>query len=814
MSHFDPYESASQFAEYTNRNIFITGKAGTGKTTFLHQLRANSRKQMAVVAPTGVAAINAGGATIHSFFQLPFTPFVPTPAGKDLLMSKMKMNSARRRVLRELELLVIDEISMVRADVLDAIDTVLRSIRHRQSEPFGGVQMIFIGDMHQLSPVAQTDEWRILSDYYKGIFFFNSQVIQQNPPVYIEFDKIFRQSDSQFITVLNEVRNDALSPQGLELLQSRYKPGFAPSGKEAYITLTTHNYKADAINSDELAKIKSPLHRFKAVVKGDFPEKAYPAEASLELKTGAKVMFVKNDTEIPRRFFNGKIGEITKIEEDQFIVVKCLEDDDEIVVTPMAWNNIRYSTNETTASVEEEIIGTFTQFPLRLAWAITIHKSQGLTFDNAVIDAGAAFSPGQVYVALSRCRTLEGLILQSPINRYSVQVDEQVIRFSSQAPGEETVANQLQSSKEEYRTMLLLGLFNFEAQENSARAWYGETKTNESSFNEETLPFIHHLIGQLHAMEGVAAKFRLQLEQIIRRAPFDIKFLNERLKASAGYFSQQIDTLAETLRASPSTTDNRANAQEYDDSISALFTVLVQKKHLIEAVAEGFDIEAYFSARNHFVLPPFNVSAYSRNTTKQQMKSAHPELLNELFHLRSRLSDQENLPIYIIASTKTLVQMADFLPSTEKDLLKIHGFGKVKAQRFGAQFLEVIDRYAAEHGITSKMLDFEESARPKKEKKPKGSSALESLELFRQGMTVGEIAKARNLVENTIAGHLSGFVTSGQIPVHTLLDPEKISTAEKRLAEKPENEPLYAALNGILSPTEIIFFSAWKKRRE
>lgn len=814
MPHLNPYDCAAQFADYTNRNFFITGKAGTGKTTFLHRLRAQSKKQMAVVAPTGVAAINAGGATIHSFFQLPFTPFIPTPLGREALMSKMKMNSARRRVIRELELLVIDEISMVRADVLDAIDTVLRSIRHRQLQPFGGVQMIFIGDMHQLSPVAQTDEWRILSDYYKGIYFFHSCVIEENPPVYIEFDTIFRQSDNRFIEVLNEVRNDSLSQQGMELLQSRYNPAFVPSENDTYITLTTHNYKADAINNDELAKIKEPLHRFNATIKGDFPEKAYPAEAVLELKEGAKVMFVKNDTESPRRFFNGKIGEITKIEGTEFIVVKCPEDDDEIVVSPMIWNNIRYTTNAVTTNVEEEILGTFKQFPLRLAWAITIHKSQGLTFDKAIIDAGSAFSSGQVYVALSRCRSLEGLVLQSPINRYSIHIDDQIVRFSAQAPDYETLSGELQLAKDDYRIALLLSLFNFEPMENTARAWSNDTKTNESSFSEEALPYIHNIIGQLHEIEHVAAKFRSQLDQIIQQSPIDIAFLNERLKASSGYFSEKLNILSETLRESSVTTDNRTNAQEYDDNISSIFTATAQKKHLIKAVENGFDIESYFSARNNFTLPVFPVSAYGRNTARQQLKTLHPDLLHELIQLRSRLSDSEGLPIYIIASTKTLVQMADFLPQTEKELLKIHGFGKIKAERFGAQFLTIIADFASVNGITSRMLDFQSDEKPKKEKKekvPKGASALDSLRLYQDGLSIVEIAKERNLVESTIAKHLSGFVLTGQIPINTLIDPEKISEAEKRLAERKEGEPLYVALNGLLTQAEITIFAAWKK---
>ncbi|MDD2314502.1 MAG: DEAD/DEAH box helicase, partial [Proteiniphilum sp.] len=518
MSGFSPYECAKEFATHTNRSLFITGKAGTGKTTFLRQFRAETTKQLAVVAPTGVAAVNAGGTTIHSFFQLPFTPFTPTPAGREALIARMKMSSARRTVIRELEVLVIDEISMVRADVLDAIDTVLRHVRHRRADPFGGVQMIFIGDLYQLSPVAKTDEWQILSAYYQGIYFFHSRVMQEAPPVYVEFDKIFRQSDNVFIRVLNEVRNDALSPEGFSLLQSRYEPHFNPSPEENYITLTTHNLSADNINNTELEKITTKAHLFKAVVKGEFPENAFPVEQQLELKEGAKVMFLRNDNETPRRFFNGKIGTVTSIS-DKEVTVHCQDDADEITVPLVTWENIRYTTNPENQTVEEEIIGTFEQLPLRLAWAITIHKSQGLTFDKAIIDAGKAFSPGQVYVALSRCRSLHNLVLKSPINRYSIGLDEQVVRFSSAKPEEEQVAAELLSAKEQFRTILLLQLYDFDPLHQMARSWYFATKGNESSFSEGTVSFVGEIYKELTDLEQVAAKFRMQLKQIVRQTP-------------------------------------------------------------------------------------------------------------------------------------------------------------------------------------------------------------------------------------------------------------------------------------------------------
>jgi GTPase SAR1 family protein len=677
MTFPSPYECAKEFATQTDRNLFITGKAGTGKTTFLRKFRSGTTKQIAVVAPTGVAAINAGGVTIHSFFQLPFTPFTPTPAGRESLISRMKMNHSRRSVIRELEVLVIDEVSMVRADVLDAIDTVLRSVRHRYSEPFGGVQMIFIGDMHQLSPVAKADEWRILSDYYQGIYFFHSRVIREHSPVYVEFDRIFRQSEDHFIDVLNQVRNDSLSQEGFNLLQSRYDPQFTPSPEENFITLTTHNLSADAINRLELEKIKTIPQQFTAEVKGEFPENAFPVDRVLELREGAKVMFVRNDTEVPRRFFNGKIGTITRIEEE-VITVQCPGDTDEITVSPVLWENIRYTTNPDTKMVEEEIIGTYTQVPLRLAWAITIHKSQGLTFDKAIIDAGKAFSPGQVYVALSRCRSLNSLVLKSPINRYSLGVDEQVVRFSSSTPDEEWVSRELQAAKEHYRTTLLLQLYDFGPLLQQARDWHSETKENESSFSEETLSFVDGICHQLSDLAQVADRFRKQLQRIIQQRPVDTIFFTERLSASSPYFADKIETVLHSLKESTATTDSKANAKEYDEGIDSVFTAAALKKQLITATAGDFSVASYYAARTLFRKPPFTVTSYSRDRSGVQLKSIHPELLSELVRLRNQLSSEGNLPVYIVASVKTLVQMADYLPATEKELLKIDGYRKNK----------------------------------------------------------------------------------------------------------------------------------------
>ena len=520
----DYYQLAHGFANHTNQITFITGKAGTGKTTFLRKLKDETFKQIAVVAPTGVAAINANGTTIHSFFQLPFSPFTPTPIGKKELISKMKMQGKRQQVLRELELLVIDEISMVRADVLDAIDTVLRHYRHRDNQPFGGVQVLFIGDMFQLSPVAKRDEMQILLSYYKGIHFFDSHVMQQAPMIYIELDKVFRQKNAEFIQILDEVRLNKLTQQSLEKLESTYNPRFVPKEKDAYITLTTHNYKADLINSAELKTIKEKSHWFSAEIKGSFPTNNFPVDTDLELKKGAKVMFVKNDTETPRRFYNGKIGKITFIDED-YVMVTCPGEENAIYVEAVMWENMTYTVNKETTKLEEKITGSFTQIPLRHAWAITIHKSQGLTFDKAIIDAGDAFAPGQVYVALSRCRTLEGIVLKSKINAGSIRNESDILKFSTRRNDANELVEKLEESQIEYRKQLLIDLFEFNPIQKLINYLRNDVNKVGSSFNDETAPFLTGLSNQVIEIKKVADSFIIQLTQIFNNKPIDNTFL-------------------------------------------------------------------------------------------------------------------------------------------------------------------------------------------------------------------------------------------------------------------------------------------------
>jgi len=419
---------AEEFVRDTDCNIYLTGKAGTGKTTFLHNLKKNSPKRMIVTAPTGVAAINAGGVTLHSFFQMPFGPFVP---GSETTM-RHRFNREKINIIKSLDLLVIDEISMVRADLLDGVESVLR--RYRRSQlPFGGVQLLLIGDLHQLPPVVKETDRQILNRYYDSPYFFSSNRLRQTELIAIELQHIYRQADNRFIELLNRVRDNNLDQATLNDLNNRYIKDFSVAGHEddGYITLCSHNNSADAINAGRLQALTRKVHRFDAEIEGEFPEQSFPTALTLELKPEAQVMFVRNDSSPEKRFFNGKIGRITRISEKK-IWIKCPDDDEEIVVEPATWENIEYSLDPESLEITENKIGAFIQYPLRLAWAITIHKSQGLTFDRAIIDAQAAFAHGQVYVALSRCRTLKGMVLSSPISPRAIKTDGTVLRFVRQ----------------------------------------------------------------------------------------------------------------------------------------------------------------------------------------------------------------------------------------------------------------------------------------------------------------------------------------------------------------------------------------------
>lgn len=812
MENTSPYyQLANDFALFTNRSIFLTGKAGTGKTTFLHKLKKATKKQMAVVAPTGVAAINAGGTTMHSFFQLPFSPFIPTVEGRKNLIEKMKMQGNRRKVLQELELLVIDEISMVRADVLDSVDTILRHVRYRNNEPFGGVQVIFIGDMFQLSPVATDDEWRLLSQYYKSPYFFHSQVIQKQQPVYIELDKIFRQTNSDFIRVLNEVRNNCLSDSSLKLLQTRYNPLFVPPSDDTFITLTTHNYKADQINAEELAKIKGKTYTFDAEIQGEYPEKSFPTEKELILKIGAKVMFLKNDTETPRRFFNGKIGVVESVDEET-ISIKCPGDYETIDLGKAVWENIRYTTNPTTKQIEENELGKFIQYPLRLAWAITIHKSQGLTFDKAVIDAGAAFAPGQVYVALSRCRSLEGMVLLSKINPNSIENDRQIVEHEQEKKPYEELEIQLDESRNLYRNFILKQLFDFNYMVGVGNRLLTDVTEVQSSFNDETIPYLKEVLRLSKSIQEVADKFQHQLQNILQNSPIDEEHLQDRIAAASDFFIDKTAQLIETLRQSPATTDSRQNGTEYNDALKTIFGIAAQKLFILKGIKLKFTVEDYFILKNTFMAPDFNVNAYAKTSSKQKLTTRQPELYRKLMILRNQLCEPKDLPIYIVAGSQTLNEMSDFLPQNEKDLLEISGFGPAKVEKYGKQFLDIILSYCKENKLQSLMHEKISTKKEKKEKKPVGETMRISLSMYLQKMSIEEIAASRNLGVSTIATHLAKYISTGELDINNFVSKEKRERATKIMEESAEIGSVFQMLGSLMTQPEITLYMAWLRR--
>jgi len=595
-----PYYLAEQFAMQTNRPLFITGKAGTGKTTFLRKLREQSPKNMAVVAPTGVAAINAGGMTIHSFFQLPVRTLIPTPESYRQLFSEQRMTQRKRNMLYHLETLVIDEISMVRADVLDAIDAVLRRYKYRKDQPFGGVQVVMIGDLFQLSPVVtRGDDEQAMAKYYEGPYFFQAKVMQEMQPIYVELDHVFRQQDEVFVNLLNEVRDNQLTAQGRALLASRYNPHFKNTDDDFHITLTTHNKAADELNERELNHLPGKEFVSYAVVVKDFPENIYPTEEKLTIKTGARVMFVRNDDQKPRRFYNGKIGVITDIDDNK-IFVRC--DDGDIEVARMTWENIRYREDEQTGKIDEEVLGTFTQYPLRLAWAVTIHKSQGLTFEKVIIDAARAFAAGQVYVALSRCRTLEGIVLSTPLSHVKLDNEPSVIRYTSDQPSVETVSQTLPKARKEYEILLFNALFDFHRMMSLVEQMRKIAK-KAVSFNDETLPYLEQLAPIFTEWQTVADKFRPQLTKLLLSN--DPSMLKQRLTAASQYFAPMLEKVAGQVADHPCRSKNKADVSDFEPLMNDLFLGLHEKIHLMRSLeeAETPSSESLLQARNTFAAP-------------------------------------------------------------------------------------------------------------------------------------------------------------------------------------------------------------------
>lgn len=772
---------AEEFIFHTNKNVFLTGKAGTGKTTFLTRLKSSLPKRMIIVAPTGVAAINAGGVTVHSFFQLSFGPNIPGAANPNngiLRFGREKIN-----LIKSLDLLVIDEISMLRADLLDAIDGVLRRFKDR-NKPFGGTQLLLIGDLQQLSPVIREDEWQLLKEHYATVFFFSSNALRQTDLVRIELTHIYRQTDTEFIGILNKVRDNNLDEPSLRLLNQRHIPSFRPGKGEGYITLTTHNSGAVRINSGQLAELAGAPSVFKAEVSGDFPALSYPTEELLELKQGAQVMFVKNDASREKRFYNGKIGEITRIAADR-IYVRCPGDAAEIDVEKATWTNVKYGLNPETKEVEENVVGTFIQFPLKLAWAITIHKSQGLTFEKAIIDANLSFAHGQVYVALSRCKTLEGMVLSTPIEPHSIRTDQQVASFVKETAENPPNPDQLEQAKILFLKSTLFELFDW----NDTRRALEQV---QRVFREYPAAVTGAIRERLAAVSGifdkdidqVSQKFRNQLNHLLAGSRAEVEeAVGDRIKKAALYFISKTDEgLTPEIGAIDPESDSagfkKAFTQAKDDLERSLFI----KNACLHVAAGEFSVGGYLRAKAD---ADIDFKAKADKTSRRSSPAgqhANGELYLELKAWRNALASENNIPEYMVLQVKTMTEIARRLPVTTGQLAEIKGIGKTKAQKYGPEIIGIVKAYCLEKGIEPEQGEIEAPPPPKPEKI---NTRQVTFDLFKGGKSPEEIALERNLVVSTIETHLSYYIGLGELDIFEVYPAGNIRQVLDYLAENP-----------------------------
>ncbi len=709
--------------ETTNTNLFITGKAGTGKTTFLRRLKEESSKRIIVVAPTGIAAINAGGTTMHSFFQLSFGPFIPDAQYKK--DQQYRFSKQKIRVIQSIDTLVIDEISMVRADLLDAVDSVLRRFRKNQL-PFGGVQMVMIGDLGQLAPVAKDDEWQLLSRYYDTPYFFSSLSLRRTRYAIVELKTVYRQNDQRFLDLLNKVRDNKADNTVLQALNSRYVPNFQPSADDGYIRLTTHNYQAQQINDKQLELLPGEAYTYKAEITGKYPEMLFPTEEMLTLKKDAQVMFVKNDSSAAKEYYNGMIGTVTEINKKNFFV-RTKDTGVVIKVEPEKWENTRYVINEQTNEITEEVDGTFAQFPVKPAWAITVHKSQGLTFDHAIIDVQHAFTHGQTYVALSRCRTLEGLVLSAPLPQSAIIRDGAIDEYANHAAEYTPTVEQIAQLQRDYYLSVVSELFDF--------------RPLMDTFNRVLDVLMGHfrrtypkLIIEYKARLGtiktelydVAERFKLQYNQIvISTAEYqDDPHLQERLVKGATYFARTLSDIEQLVKTTDVKTDTEDVKRQMAELLAMLKEVVIQKRALLNTVKDdGFHLNEYLQQRAAVLTGKEQTkptkaarTARTKASTNAAPKPAnksttpaaqpapvastepniqHPEVFEALTEWRRERAMKAHMPAYCILQQKALIAIANVLPKDKEALAMIPFCGKVKAEKYGEDILAVIKQSAS-----------------------------------------------------------------------------------------------------------------------
>jgi hypothetical protein len=773
IDHNEIFDLAYRFVTETSENIFLTGKAGTGKTTFLKYLKENCSKNIIVAAPTGVAAINAGGVTLHSLFQLPFNPFLPTSASKSELLGKLKFNRQRQDLLRKMELMVIDEISMVRCDTMDAIDTILRSVRRKHDLPFGGVQLLCIGDLYQLPPVAKREEMNILQQFYSSEFFFDSLVIKEQMPMLIELNKIYRQKEDSFVDILNKVRNNIMTADDFEDLHQRFYPDFRPSLEEKYITLTSHNNQADQINYRQLQKLLAPSFTYNAEIENDFPQSMYPAEGSLILKEGAQVMFLKNDVE--KRYFNGKIGVVKSLKQDE-IVVEC--DGEDIYVSQETWENSRYTLSRDEGKLVQEVLGTFTQFPLRLAWAITIHKSQGLTFEKVMIDAGAAFSSGQVYVALSRCTSLDGIVLLSKIPSAAIYSNANVIKGQQTLTPKGSLAERFAGARQIYTQQLLEEIFSFNEINTLVEVLHFRINEQRGKLNKEALPWINDLKDKFSSDKKTGLNFIRHIADLMKQEPVieNNRALQKRINDAANHFLPKFLKFQETIKNHRLITEHRESANIINEYLNQLFLALYVQNYFFEYCKQAFSVTTFLQHKIKFAQPRINISCYASDKKQFSSDLANVDLYDTLKSWRDMVCEQTGAPIYMVANQNALKEIATYLPFTKKDLMQITGFGKAKSEKYGEDILGIVRDYCGRNNLESNMAVKEEN--PKRERKEKSleekiPTNIVSFNLYKEGKSIEEIAKERNLAITTIEGHLASFVANGELDIHEIVSEEK-----------------------------------------
>ncbi len=753
-------ELALNFIEKTDRNLFITGKAGTGKTTFLHQIKKESLKRMVIVAPTGVAAINAKGVTIHSFFQMPFGPILPNQIANT--NQQRKFSKTKIDIIKSLDLVIIDEISMVRADLLDGIDQVMRRYKNR-NKVFGGAQVLMIGDLQQLAPVVRPNEWSLLQQHYNTVYFFSSKAFQEANVVSIELKHIYRQKNENFIKVLNEIRNDNLSEDSAKILNERYDPNFSPTKDDGYITLTTHNNRANLINDSELNKLKTISAFFKADISGKFNENAFPNSERLELKIGAQVMFIKNDSSPDKRYYNGKIGIVTDVSTEN-VTVQCANEIDEIVTEKETWDNVNYSINEETKEIKEDVIGSFSQIPLRLAWAITIHKSQGLTFEKAIIDAEASFAHGQTYVALSRCTSLEGLVLKTPITSSAIINDKTVSVFNESVEENHPDESILNDSEKHFQLNLISELFDYQPFLYPTTRLIDIFYKNRTSIKGDVIDHLQTLKDDgVVALMKVSNGFKNQLAQISEDnvLPENSSQIEERFAKALDYFiTQTKGNILKPLNAISFSTDNKAVKNDFSKQFDSLQEKLLEKLFALQKMTNGFKVQDYLEVRAKAVLQKTAPTAKKKKLSSKR----DPLLALKLRELRDGIRVAAGIPAFQIFTQETLYAMCDSLPRTEKELLEITGMGKTRVSKYGEEILEVINTYCKENGINKL------NEQKKEDKKP---TKQITFELFKSGLSVKDIAKERSLTAGTIESHLASYIPSGDVDILELIEIKK-----------------------------------------